>query len=295
MLTASCQRAVTQLAGKFDVSQRDLREVAADAGGLDAPTGEQVCTSLGPRCAGSYMRHSRVAMYRFGGKGRDADGDVFRALRPGRAVLHPFTTAGEHRLAGAHVEDALAMGHAKGPDEHDGVLVEVGHLTRLEPAGRTAHVGDADVARPAVHPADVLVDQLGEVAGGGDACGSSDVDGHARTSHRRAARSSRRRLAPRIAVHAARLVRRTLGRLGAVLRRAVDLLTEDPHVGRRIDPQTDLAPANLEDSDGDRVTDPDHLADLPCQDEHAGGPSPARARAAVLATTAARPRPRPGV
>src|SRR5258706_7677889 len=87
-------------------------------------------------------------------------------------------------------------------------------------------------------------------------------------SHHSAARSSARRLAGAIAV---RRWRRSIGRTigtGVVLYRPIDLFAEDPDVGGRVDAEPDLAATHLEHPHGDRITDADHLADFPCQDEH---------------------------
>src|SRR5262245_39168612 len=85
-------------------------------------------------------------------------------------------------------------------------------------------------------------------------------------SHRRRPGSSRTGLARR---HRGRVRRGLL-----VLYRAVDLFAEDPHVGRRVHAEPDLAAADLEDPDRHGIADADHLADLPCQYEHASIPRP---------------------
>src|SRR5262245_17994829 len=50
--------------------------------------------------------------------------------------------------------------------------------------------------------------------------------------------------------------------------RPVDLFAIDADVGRGLDPEPHLIPLHLEHPDGDGVTHPDHLAQLPCQDQH---------------------------
>src|SRR5262249_34894847 len=57
--------------------------------------------------------------------------------------------------------------------------------------------------------------------------------------------------------------------------REVDLLAIDPDVRWRLDTQTNLVPLHFQDAHGDRVPDADHLAQLPCQDQHCPGlPAP---------------------
>src|SRR5262249_23822450 len=76
-------------------------------------------------------------------------------------------------------------------------------------------------------------------------------------------------LATALAVHGSGPVASAVG-LG-LLRGPIHFLAEDADVGRPVDAEAHLAPAHLEDPDDDRVADADHLADLPCQDEHGAG------------------------
>src|SRR5262249_24961872 len=50
--------------------------------------------------------------------------------------------------------------------------------------------------------------------------------------------------------------------------RAVDLLAVDPDVRRGVHAQADLVALDLQNAHRDRVADANHLAQLPCQDQH---------------------------
>jgi len=117
-------------------------------------------------------------MDRFHCEGRQANRDVFGAFRMRRAVLDPFAGAGDDGLAGEDFEDAVLVFHLQAAGEDEGVFVKLGGLAGLGPAAGAAHPGEAEPGLAVVHVADVFLDDLGLVAGGGDARRFGDELGH---------------------------------------------------------------------------------------------------------------------
>src|SRR6266478_5553458 len=107
---------------------------------------------------------SAVAVHRLRREGRHAHRDVLRTLRLGRAVLHPLAAPRDDGLSRAHVDRPAGVLHAEQALQHDRVLVELGRLPRLDPAGGAPHVRDAHGRRLRGHAADVLLDLLRHVA-----------------------------------------------------------------------------------------------------------------------------------
>jgi hypothetical protein len=119
----------------------------------------------------------------FHGERGQADCDVFSAAVLWRGVADPLAGVGDDGLSGGDVEGSGCSVSAFVFDsqqsfQHDGEFVELGSLTGFEPALRAAHVGDAGGGRLGVDATDVLVDEFGLVAGGGDAGGLCDERGH---------------------------------------------------------------------------------------------------------------------
>src|SRR5438034_7034357 len=108
----------------------------------------------------------------------EPDRDVLRPFFAGRGVLHPFSARDDDRLAGADVERAAPGGHTHRAAQHDGVLVELRRLSRLDPAARTAHPRDARVRGAGVHAPDELLDQFRLVSCRLDDGGLRNVHGH---------------------------------------------------------------------------------------------------------------------
>src|SRR5437763_14228697 len=121
---------------------------------------------------------SAVAVHRLWREGRHADRDVLRTLRLGRAVLHPLAAPRDDGLSRAHVDRPAGVLHAQQALQHDRVLVELGRLPRLDPAGGGPPVRGAPGPRPRARAADVLLDLLRHVARGDDARGLGDVLRH---------------------------------------------------------------------------------------------------------------------
>src|SRR5690242_20205213 len=105
-----------------------------------------------------------VPVHGAGGEGGDADRDVLGAVGTGGAVAHPLPGPGMNSLPGLHRQLPPFRLHDQGPAQHDRELVELRALTGLGPAGRAAHMRDAQAVLAGVHPPDVLVDQLGRLA-----------------------------------------------------------------------------------------------------------------------------------
>src|SRR6478735_1036037 len=118
-------------------------------------------------------------MDRVRAEGRQADGDVLRALGTAR-VADALTAARDHRLARAHLERAAVVvdEHRAGENERD--LVELGGLEGLGPSGRRHHASDRDRALQtgvrSVDGTEVLVDDL--ATGNGDAGRGGDEFRH---------------------------------------------------------------------------------------------------------------------
>ena len=103
-----------------------------------------------------------------GRKGGKADGNVFGALGPGRAVLDPFSGVSDDRLTGRNVKSSFLVSHTKAAPQDESIFVEVRRLAGLDPAWRTAHVRDADLFVAGIHPANKLFYDFGFGPGGGD-------------------------------------------------------------------------------------------------------------------------------
>lgn len=89
----------------------------------------------------------------------------------GRRVADPLSRGGVNGLSGPHFERAALKLHAQHSFQDDGELVKFRRLAWFHPSTGTAHVGDAQARFRGIHMADKFVDQLGFIAGGGDAGG----------------------------------------------------------------------------------------------------------------------------
>jgi len=101
-----------------------------------------------------------------GGKGGEADGDVFGAF--GRGVLNPFAGMGDDALARGDVERAAFVRDAQHALQDYGEFFEFGCLARLDPSGGALHARDAQRLHLRVYAADKLFDDFRLVAGGFD-------------------------------------------------------------------------------------------------------------------------------
>src|SRR3989449_10212560 len=100
---------------------------------------------------------SAVAVHRLRREGRHAHRDVLRTLRLGRAVLHPLAAPRDDGLSRAHVERPAGVLHAQQALQHDRVLVELGRLPRLDPAGGAPLIRHAPCRRLPDHAAVALI------------------------------------------------------------------------------------------------------------------------------------------
>ncbi len=117
-------------------------------------------------------------MHRFQGESREAYSDVFGAACGGRGILDPFTLVGDDCLAGDDIQFAAFVLYPQSAFQDDGEFVELRGLSRLLPALRTAHVGNAHARGPGIDAADEFVNQFRFGAGGADARRLSDQSGH---------------------------------------------------------------------------------------------------------------------
>lgn len=111
-------------------------------------------------------------------EGREANGDVLSAILTRGAVSDPLSGFGEDGLAGRNHHLAAFVLHLQGSPQHDGVFVEFRPLARLHPSARRAHMGDGKAGGTCIDPADVFINQLGFVTGGGDSGGLGNELGH---------------------------------------------------------------------------------------------------------------------
>src|ERR1700683_975383 len=97
-----------------------------------------------------------------------ANRDVFRAASLGTALPNPLSRMGDDALAGVNIEGAAAMLDAQHATEHDGDLLELRLLPRLDPSLRRDHAGDAHGAMVRIYPARIFLARFRLVAGGLD-------------------------------------------------------------------------------------------------------------------------------
>src|SRR3954470_22446708 len=120
-------------------------------------------SSVGTSMAPDYRSSAGVllvAMHRLGRERGQADGNVLRTTRLGRAVADPLTGMRDNRLSGADVEHAAVMLDPDQPFQYDGDLLEVRARPGLEPAFRRHHARDADIRVAGVHATGELLDPL---------------------------------------------------------------------------------------------------------------------------------------
>ena len=70
------------------------------------------------------------------GKGRNADGDIFRSFIFGSAVLNPFAWMSNDGLARVDIDDSITMSDSDGSFQNEREFFEGGCLTRLNPTSR---------------------------------------------------------------------------------------------------------------------------------------------------------------
>ena len=99
-------------------------------------------------------------------EGRQTDRDILGPFGARRAVADPFPFIRDNRLTGCYVDESVGMLHPKYAPQHDREFIEIGGLSGLYPAGRTAHVRDAGKAGLRGDSADIFVNQFRLGAGG---------------------------------------------------------------------------------------------------------------------------------
>ncbi len=80
-------------------------------------------------------------MNRIGCKRRDADGEIFGAVRC--AVLNPFASMGNDRLAGSNIDHFRSCPNSKHSAQNQRIFVKLRALPRFRPARRASHPCDA--------------------------------------------------------------------------------------------------------------------------------------------------------
>src|SRR5688500_3946964 len=119
-----------------------------------------------------------VPVHRVGRERRQADGHVLGTIRLRRAVANPLSRRRDDSLSGAYVEASAFVLHTHESAQHDGDLLELGPLSRLQPSGRRSHAGNTERAVAAVDAADELFDPLRFRPGGLHDRRSFDETGH---------------------------------------------------------------------------------------------------------------------
>src|SRR5579862_1865320 len=99
---------------------------------------------------------SRISMYRCRRKCRQTDCDVLCTIRFGSAVLNPFSGMAYDGLACVNIQDTTSVRDPQHSFQNDGELFKIRSLPWLDPATRTAHVGDADFSVARIHPTNVF-------------------------------------------------------------------------------------------------------------------------------------------
>ena len=102
-------------------------------------------------------------------KRRTANGDVLSAFGIRRTIAYPLPFIRDDGLPGMDIERATLEFDAKHAFQHDRIFIEIRSLARLGPAGRAAHMGNAERLGIRINPSDVLIDEFRFRAGGGDA------------------------------------------------------------------------------------------------------------------------------
>src|SRR5579871_2097514 len=88
------------------------------------------------------------------------NGEVFRPFGIGSTVLDPLSGIAHDGLAGTDVEHSTPVSDPQASLQDYGEFGKLRSLPRLNPASRTAHMGDAHLAMLGIDPTDVLVDQF---------------------------------------------------------------------------------------------------------------------------------------
>ena len=109
-----------------------------------------------------------IPVNRVGGEGGQADRDVLGAVGSRGAVTYPFPGSRMNCLACLDGHLTVFGLHHQGSSQHDGEFVELRALPGLRPARGAEHVRDAQAGLACAGLSDVLIDQLGRLAGGGN-------------------------------------------------------------------------------------------------------------------------------
>jgi hypothetical protein len=106
-----------------------------------------------------------IPVNRVRGESGHADRDILGAIVPWRAVADPLASSRINSLTGPNSHVPSLEFNAERTAQDDGVFVELRPLPWLSPARGTPHVRDAQTVVTSVNPPDVLVDELGWLAG----------------------------------------------------------------------------------------------------------------------------------
>ncbi len=113
-------------------------------------------------------------MHRAGRKGRQAQSDVFGAIREWSRIADPISAVCDDGLPCHHIHFAGLVLHSQCAPQDHRVLVKLRSLAGFLPSFRAAHVGDANAGCRGVDEADVFFNHLGLVSSGFDAFGIWD-------------------------------------------------------------------------------------------------------------------------
>ena len=84
-----------------------------------------------------------IPMNKVNGERGKAYRDILRAIGAWSAVGNPFAFPRHDSLTSIYIDDCGSRVHAKKAAQHESVFIEIWSLSRLAPARRTDHAGDA--------------------------------------------------------------------------------------------------------------------------------------------------------
>jgi hypothetical protein len=100
------------------------------------------------------------------GKSGEADSDVLGSAFMGSGITDPLASVSDYSLSGGDFERAGPVFYAKRALKDDSELVKGRSLAGFEPSRGAAHVGHACRCSLGVDASNVLIDELGFIAGG---------------------------------------------------------------------------------------------------------------------------------
>src|SRR5215471_20620783 len=120
-------------------------------------------------------------MHTFRRKRWQTNRNILGATRLRRGVLDPLTRMGDDSLPSLHLETSPLMLNSQHSLQYNRELYEFRRLPRFNPTFRAAHMCNARGRGPAVHAANVFVDDFRLVSRSFDPSRLRDKSGHSKT------------------------------------------------------------------------------------------------------------------